>query len=229
MSIKTRVAQGIFVVCVPIFLFTAAIGFAFNSQWLYRHSFAKNEVTTVTGISLSELNKAAGALIKYWNSREEIIDIVVEKNGEPFALFNEREVSHLKDVKNMVRLDYIVFLITGFYILVYSGVAIRSRRAAQLWGLASAGFYGSILCLGAIVIVGIAAAIDFVGLWHQFHLLSFANDLWLLDPSCDYLIMMFPEEFWLDAALIVGGMMVVSALLVGASSWLQLRKISKVR
>jgi uncharacterized membrane protein len=30
---------------------------------------------------------------------------------------------------------------------------------------------------------------------------SFSNNLWLLDPQKDYLIMMFPEGFFNDAAI----------------------------
>jgi uncharacterized membrane protein len=37
----------------------------------------------------------------------------------------------------------------------------------------------------------------------QFHLISFANDFWLLDPTKDYLIMLFPQGFWSDAATII--------------------------
>ncbi len=50
-----------------------------------------------------------------------------------------------------------------------------------------------------VVVVGVLSWIDFEGLWTRFHQIAFRNDLWQLDPSRDYLIMLFPEPFWLAA------------------------------
>ncbi len=49
--------------------------------------------------------------------------------------------------------------------------------------------------------LGLGALFAFDQLFLQFHLLSFANDFWLLDPTRDYLIMLFPQGFWYDATL----------------------------
>ena len=57
------------------------------------------------------------------------------------------------------------------------------------------------LTLGVIGVLGALAATDFSDLFIQFHLLSFSNDLWLLDPRTDNLIRLFPQEFFLDAAM----------------------------
>jgi integral membrane protein (TIGR01906 family) len=42
---------------------------------------------------------------------------------------------------------------------------------------------------------------DFDALWTRFHQIAFRNDLWQLDPTRDYLIMLFPEPFWFTATL----------------------------
>ena len=53
-----------------------------------------------------------------------------------------------------------------------------------------------------------------------FHRVSFANDFWKLDPSRDYLVMMFPEGFWFDCTLsvivlIIGGAVLLSVVGLG--------------
>ena len=45
--------------------------------------------------------------------------------------------------------------------------------------------------------------IDFTWVFTQFHLLSFANDLWQLDPFRHYLLLLFPERFFLEATLFI--------------------------
>jgi integral membrane protein (TIGR01906 family) len=57
------------------------------------------------------------------------------------------------------------------------------------------------LMVGLVVLVGVLSLIDFDALWTRFHQIAFRNDLWLLDPTRDYLIMLFPEPFWFAATV----------------------------
>jgi len=57
------------------------------------------------------------------------------------------------------------------------------------------------LMVGIVVLVGVLSFIDFSELWTRFHQVAFRNDLWQLDPTRDYLIMLFPEPFWFTATL----------------------------
>jgi integral membrane protein (TIGR01906 family) len=104
--------------------------------------------------------------------------------------------------------------------------ALWYRRPAYRRDLAVAGFWGGILSLGILVVVGVSALADFGGFWTQFHLLSFSNDLWLLDPSKDYLIMMFPEGFWADSMMVVAGLTAFLALVTCGLSWFYLKRAS---
>ena len=63
-----------------------------------------------------------------------------------------------------------------------------------------------------------ASIIDFTWVFTQFHLLSFANDLWQLDPFRHYLLLLFPERFFLEATLFIALLTVIEfvGLYVGA-------------
>jgi integral membrane protein (TIGR01906 family) len=63
--------------------------------------------------------------------------------------------------------------------------------------------------------LGLWALVDFGQLLLQFHLLSFANEFWQLDPTHDYLIMLFPEGFFYDATLICAGITAGLAIILG--------------
>jgi integral membrane protein (TIGR01906 family) len=227
MKITQNVSRWIFILLLPVMLVTATIAVAFNSLWLYRFDFNKYDISAITGISPSELENAARGIINYWNSSDQYIDIVVEKNGQPFTLFNEREVAHMKDVKNLVRLDYAALAFAGVYCLLYAGTALFWRRPRYHRELAVAGFGGGALALAFLGIMGIMATANFDAFWTRFHLLSFANDFWQLDPTRDYLIMMFPEGFWSDAVLMIGLTAAFLALLIGAVSMIFLKRGAK--
>ncbi len=215
------------IICLPVLLVTASVTWAANSLWLYKYSFDEYGVSQTTELAQSELDKAAVGLIDYFNSDDEFISITVIKDGEPFELFNEREVAHLRDVKRLFQMVYRVCLGALAYALVYAGISLfwwRDRRRLA-WGLAG----GSCLTLVLMLALGLGALLSFDWLFWQFHLISFANDLWLLDPTRDYLIMLFPRGFWYDAMLLCALTTVVGALVLGGvGGWYLLSRRKRI-
>lgn len=212
-----RVARWVFILCLPVLLITASIAGAINSLWLYKHGFEKYGVSQTTGLSETELEKAARGLISYFNSGEESINISVIKDGKPFVLFNEREVTHLRDVKGLFWLDYWVLLGTFVYTLVYALASLFVNRGKYRRQLAGALFGGSVLTLSLIVAVGGSAAVfGFDRMFLLLHLVSFSNPFWQLDPATDYLIMLVPEGFWTDMALYIVLAIAAGAVVLGA-------------
>ena len=222
MKIVKTIAQWVFILCLPALLLTASVSAAMNCRWLYQYGFNKYDVSQVTGLAPAELDKAAGGLIRYFNSSEEYISLTVIKDGQPFTLFNEREVQHLKDVKALFQLVYKVLVGTGIYTLLFLGISLfwwRDKRRLG-WGLLG----GVGLTLVFMAAVGIMVALDFDRFFLQFHLFSFANDLWQLNPATDYLLMLFPQGFWLDATLFCAGGTAAMAIILGGVGWWIKRK-----
>jgi len=146
------------------------------------------------------------------------------KDDEPFELFNQREVVHLKDVKGLIWLDYRLLLGTLIYVLAYAGASLFWRRKGYWRRLAWGVVGGSSLTLALMLALGLGALLNFDRLFLQFHLISFANELWLLDPTKDYLIMLFPQGFWYEAALLCGGITAGLAVILGGVSGIYLKR-----
>ena len=199
LKIFSIVARWLFILCLPNLLVSATIGWAVNSPWLYKYGFQKYDVSQTTGLAEVELETAATGLISYFNSDDEDITLTVVKDGEPFELFNEREVAHLRDVKDLIGLAYRVLVVTLIYALGYAGVSLLWRRN---WRRLARGVVGgSGITLALMLALGLGILLGFDQLFWQFHVISFANELWQLDPAKDYLIMLFPRGFWYDAAM----------------------------
>ena len=219
MKILGTITKYLFILCLPLLLLSASIAGAANSLALYKYGFEKYNVSQTTGLDKAELGKAAAGLIHYFNSDEEYIDLTVIKDGKPFVLFNEKEAAHLKDVKGLFRLDYRVLLGTLIYALVYTGVSVWRKDWKKLsWGLIG----GSALTLALMLALGLGTLLDFNQLFLQFHLLSFTNELWQLDPTRDYLIMLFPSGFWYDATLFCALATAVGAVVLGGVGFLSI-------
>ena len=209
------IAKWLFIVCLPVLLLTASLGWAVNSLWLYEHGFERYHISQATGLAQSELDKAARGLVSYFNSNEATISLTVMKGGNSFALFNEREVVHLRDVKGLIWLDYRLWLVTLVYAAGYAGASLFLRKWRRL---AREAVIGSGLTLALMLILGLGIALNFDQLFLEFHLISFTNEFWQLDPTKDYLIRLFPEGFWYDAARYIALATAGLALTVGGVS-----------
>lgn len=128
--------------------------------------------------------------------------------------YGERELRHLEDCRALFRLDGHVLLISGALTAVLLAVALRRKRRL-LWQTAAVALGGVEVVIGLLVV---AAAVDFDALFVLFHRLSFANDLWLLNPETDLLIRLMPLRFFIaNAALLaVGWLALVSGSQVAA-------------
>ncbi|MBM2826700.1 MAG: integral rane protein [Dehalococcoidia bacterium] len=214
-EIGSRLSGLLFVVTVPVFLIATNVSWAFHETRLYQYGFDKYEIPQVTGLVREELVRAASELVTYFDSGQELIDVHVSKGGETIALFNEREIHHLRDVKDLLHRVYWVQRLSLLYMAAYGAFLWARHRRSVLAGDLT---LGSGLAVALVVMMGAASLLSFEALFVQFHLMSFSNDLWRLDPTTDYLLMMFPTDFWLDATLLVGSATVMESALLWTGS-----------
>ena len=220
-GLLNKIAGCLFIACLPLLFLSAAIAITVNFPPLYSYGFEKYDITAVTGIEPKQLELAAEELRAYFNSEEEYISVTVIMNTQPFDLFNEREVVHLKDVKDLFRLDY---LLTGITLAYCLGYAIFNLSKKEKQRLANATAWGAGVTLGLMLLMGVGILLGFDSLFWQFHEIAFSNDFWLLDPSKDFLVMLFPGGFWYDASAFIAILAALGAVICGGGTWLYLRK-----
>ena len=218
-----RIATGLFLVAVPLFLITTNVRLAVNSSWLYSYGFDKYNIAAVTGIQKDELMRAARQIRSYFYNSEEFLDVRVKLGGEERSIYKQREVLHMKDVKGLVQGVYRVQEGSGAYLLAYIVVGFLLWKGTLWRHLARRALWGSLVTLGLVILVGLLSLVGFDRLFLAFHLVSFSNTLWQLDPNSDRLLMMFPEGFFFDATMLIALATVLEALLIGGVSWTALR------
>ena len=211
-----KVLPALFILAIPLLLITNSVTWAVNDLRLYQHGFATYYVSTVTGIDRDRLVAAAHEIRGYFNSTEEPLAIRATIFGEERDLFNEREVVHMRDVKRLIWGVYGVDVAAAVYIIGFIGVGFFLRRSLFARALSRYFLLGSGLTVALVVLVGGISLLGFDSLFQFFHEVSFSNDFWLLDPRRDYLIMMFPRDFWFDATLFVALVSVGQAAAFGA-------------
>ena len=219
-----RVATGLFVLSIPLLLITSNVRWATNEPRLYEYSFDHYDVEDSSGVTRSELDYAARDLIRYFNDDRPTIQALVTQDGERVPLYNERETSHLRDVKGLFRFVFRAQEASLAFALLYVVGVFVWASEASLRLLARTVLGASLFTLALLGLAAVGSAFSgFDALWTRFHLLAFTNDLWKLNPDTDHLIQMFPEGFWRDATLLVAGLTAVEALALLAASTAYLR------
>lgn len=136
-------------------------------------------------------------------------------DGRP--LFNERELSHMLDVKNVVQQLF------GFWywiVLAFGLVAATALLTRQWQAFRITLFRGAML---TFIVAGTGAAIAILGVlgsgemfwsfFSGFHAMFFSGDSWLFEYS-DTLIRLYPIRFWEDAVLWLGVLIAIGASLM---------------
>jgi integral membrane protein (TIGR01906 family) len=130
-------------------------------------------------------------------------------DGTP--VYNERELGHMVDVKNVVRAALIVWYVSLVGLLVL-GVWAWVGKWGEVYrrGLARGGWLTVILIGAAMVAVLIGFGVFFV----FFHQVFFESGTWMFRFS-DTLIRLFPERFWRDTFIALGALSLAGGLALG--------------
>jgi len=71
-----------------------------------------------------------------------------------------------------------------------------------------------LLSVFLVILISITFLVFFDYFFVLFHEISFSNDLWILNPKTDYLIMLFPENFFRDATYAIGLLSMIEFLFI---------------
>lgn len=224
MRIITTVMGLLFSLAFVALLLTTNVRWAFSTVGLYELGFARQNVAEATNLTPAQLSDAARQIRTYFFSLDEPLDVRVTDGGESVSLYTERETLHMRDVKKIVALVSRVQEGTFLFLFIFATIGFFAPSIDFSTRLRRLVIRGSLITYG---IVGAVAAVSMVGfgpMFQLFHELSFANDLWQLDPRTSNLLRMFPLGFWFESTLLIGILSVAEAtatlmLLVLARWW----------
>ncbi len=192
---------------IKVFLLTVGLTLlcAFASAYFtafdlgfYENQWEELGVPQAAGIPMDDLLSAGRVLARYFRGQIDTPQTTVTVRGKPRELFNEKELTHLSDVKVLFKNGLLILEILGIQLV---GIGFFLTRTQERRPISRAFLIAGTATLAVIALLAIPAKTDFTGFWTRFHLLTFTNDLWLLDPSTDLLINIFPEGFFSAAAL----------------------------
>lgn len=207
--------QIIIIICIPISsIFTSAF-IVGSLPDFYSYEFTKLQSLQEADVNVSEIEM--GELFsKYMTGRTEEFQLEAEYENKVIQLFNSKEQSHMKDVRNLIWLIGIS-AICAFIIIIVCTLFLNKKsdnytiRRGYIFGI------GTFLLF--IVALFIFSKLDFTKGFNAFHEIFFTNDLWMLNPNEDILLMIMPEQFFIDSMFIVILFSIPFLILTGLIIW----------
>lgn len=183
-----KILSVLLVIAISLFsILTATEIVSFNLE-LYSKSFVEHNIEEVSGKTMEELDQIAEDLTLYLDDKAS--EEILQPN------FNEREILHMVDVKELFRLGKIIRNISLVIIIGLGSYFFvkRERKVGKFvfWGLFANYFL--------LILLGMMIYLDFSKYFTLFHHIFFSNDLWLLNPKTDLLIQILPEQFFMSMA-----------------------------
>ncbi|MCI8667016.1 MAG: TIGR01906 family membrane protein [Dorea sp.] len=169
----------------------------------YEKEYQKYHVTEALSMKLEDVMKVTHYMMDYLIGKEEELSIVTEVEGRTQDFFNDQDRFHMGEVRRLflggLRLRNMCTLIA---LLLIVGLVILKVDWKHL--LPKAYFRGLLGLLVVGALLAGAFTVDFTRCFTIFHEIFFDNDLWMFNPSEDYMIRMLPEGFFSDMVRRIG-------------------------
>lgn len=232
----------IIVLAMPFFLGFGAVNLVISSGERYvryeydkadftpdlnRYSPAQRETLGLQPFTREEREALALVAVDYLQRPEaagEVIYLLEEQRlpGTDRPLYNDAEISHMIDVKNVVDALGRAWLASA--VLVVGGLLLLLWQRRHRWLAARALFHGGIATTAVLLFVGLFILLVWDVFFVQFHELLFLPGTWTFNYS-DSLIRLFPEMFWFDIGVLISGLALALGVVAALTGWLWQRAL----
>jgi len=221
MKVLSTSLRIVLVIIVPVFIMMTAIRLLITplfAQFEYNtpgfppdpYGFTKEDRLKYSAISIDFLTNSSD--ITYFNQ-------FPLPNGSP--LYNERELSHMRDVKVLIQQMILAWDILAVLLVLAGLISWQTKALGSFFTAISRGGWATLVVIG-LILVGVA--VSFTDLFTEFHRIFFTGDTWLFYYS-DSLIRLFPMQFWQDAFIWMGVFAIIMALICGVFGRMLARRI----
>ena len=174
---------------------------------VYRQEYEKYDVLSELDMTMDDVMYVTHEMMDYLRGEGDTLSVMTTVEGKEQDFFNEQDRFHMGEVRDLfigglnIRLGSCAAAVLCVLFLLFTRADIkkiipRSYRIAL-------GVTGA-----AVLLIGIAAVVDFNAVFVQFHHIFFDNDLWIFDPAEDYMIRMLPEGLFYDMVMRIGAIFV---------------------
>jgi integral membrane protein (TIGR01906 family) len=162
------------------------------------------------GMTQEERLRWAPVALDYLLNEEDITFLGELEFDDDSSMFNQRELRHMDDVKELTSVVLIIWYVVLGILLAIAIWAWQCGWVVSFRGVLARGGLFTMILICALILFLI---INFRLLFTAFHRIFFEGDSWLFLFS-DTLIRLFPMRFWQDAFIFIGAFSFISGLVL---------------
>jgi integral membrane protein (TIGR01906 family) len=208
--------QAIVIVAVPVVLVVIPIRVLMNPRWVLFEYSRPNFPPDYYGFTTEERTQLAITGIESIIGPRGIVVLEEARLPDGAPAFNEREISHMRDVRVLTGRIYSAQII--LLILAVAAIAVLVWRPETRAAAPAALLTGAIVTIVLLVALVAFVLTGFNTFFTDFHRLFFTGDTWLFSNT-DTLIRLYPPQFWFDAATVIGVTSIVESVVLGVAAW----------
>ncbi len=180
---------------------------------VYRQEYEKYDVLSDLDMTMDDVMYVTHEMMDYLRGDGDTLSVMTTVEGQEQDFFNEQDRFHMGEVRDLfigglnIRLGACVAAVLCILFLIITHADFKKIIPRSYW--IALGVTGA-----AVLLIGIAAVIDFNAVFVQFHHIFFDNDLWIFDPAEDYMIRMLPEGLFYDMVIRIGAIFVVGLVVL---------------
>lgn len=201
-------------VLAALILLTGAIAAPILCRPFYYAHIGPLNLCARTGLTEEQIHTAYDEMLDYCLGAEEFSTGILP--------WSESGKSHFTDVRALFLLDLRVLAVSAvLLVLLLPLTRLRRVRPARLLGRGP-GFWAGAGLAAVFLVVGGLAALDFNRAFTVFHTIFFpGKDNWLFDPMQDAIILILPQTFFRNCALLILGLLLAGCaiLIVWDLAW----------
>lgn len=216
-----RIPAAIITLLIPVLLILASIWSLIRPAFLEYEYNLKNFPPDEYGFTTADRRLFGKLSVEFLQNTEDISFLENLKFSDGKPIYNERELSHMADVKSLVKLMNRILVGAGFAFMLLTLWAYMGKWLKNYFLALAAGGW---LTLGLIGLILAGTLINFDELFTQFHHLFFTGDTWLFFAN-DTLIRLFPLKLWSDAFIYLGVFTLIGIIVVIVGGNLAVRRM----
>lgn len=220
---KNKVITVIFCIALVLFMLTFCIALPIYCRFFYYIQIKTLGMEERTGWSYEVIKQAY----------DEVLNFCTLPGGEFSAgqlAFSEEGAAHFADCKFLFGLNLGVLLTSGAILIAI--IVLHAFKKVKILSFKGhhAYFYSALVAVTLPVVLGLLISIDFDKAFEIFHMIFFpGKSNWVFNPRTDQIILVMPEQFFMNCAIFIGVSLVIfAAALIACDLIIKIKNARKV-
>ncbi len=180
------------------------------------------ELVQSTGCNRQQIIDAYDEMLDYCTG-------ISDDFGTGVLKWSESGKSHFDDVRSLFLLDLRVLMITAVILIIFTVICAKTGYSPYNFFGHTPYFYSGVCLISLITVTGLIVISDFENAFKVFHMLFFpGKDNWIFDERTDQIILILPEQFFYNCALMILAVIIFMCAAFIVTSMIK-KKCAKIR